>query len=339
MSGMTATDPFEPLRAVRLTTEADVLAFIPYTLGFHPHDSLVVVGIGSRGGPMVARSDLRVEQAALRAYAEEVSSAAAGSGIGHAILVAYTDDVGPALLAVDEMADALAARDVPVVHAFRAEPDRFFPLSPAEPGWGVGTAYDVSTHALTAHAVAEGRVTYADRAQLEASLDPADLDLVDAVGDALAEPASADLADRAVLRAEADWAAAWVGDRLARPVEVPRWPAADEVARLLRVVAVADAREVVWARITRDTATAHTHLWRTVARMAPDGHRAPAWALLAFAAWLEGNGALAWCAVDRARADDPDLGLTAVVAAALEDAVPPSTWTPIDPATIRLLSA
>jgi hypothetical protein len=60
--------------------------------------------------------------------------------------------------------------------------------------------------------------------------------------------------------------------------------------------------------------------------------------MLAFAAWLDGDGALAWCAVDRAREADPDHELCALVAETLENAVPPTTWTPVDPATLGLLS-
>jgi hypothetical protein len=54
---------------------------------------------------------------------------------------------------------------------------------------------------------------------------------------------------------------------------------------------------------------------------------------------LQGNGALAWCAVDRARQADPDQPLAALVADALEGAVPPTAWPGMDPARLRLLSA
>ena len=352
---MTANNPSDhplpPLRSVRLTNETDVLAFVPYTLGFHPDESVVVLGLGPRGGPMVARADLSDDADELRAATEEVSRAAACSGVVQALVVAYTGDVARGFAVVDDMVEALEVRGVSVLHAFRADGERWFPLSAADPGWAVGTAYDVSTHALSAHAVAEGRVTYADREDLAASLDPAEPGLVDEVADALdaldalgSADGSADRGgswcdDVGLLRAEARWAVAWVGDRVAHEVEVPRWPAADEVARVLRVLAVDEGREVLWTGITRTSAPAHVRLWRTVARLAPDGHRAPAWAVLAFAAWLEGNGALAWCAVDRARESDPDLGLTAFVAGALEGAVHPGTWEPVDPSSLRLLSA
>ena len=52
---------------------------------------------------------------------------------------------------------------------------------------------------------------------------------------------------------------------------------------------------------------------------------APA-ALLAFAAWQAGHGALAWCAVDRCEEVDAAYSLARMVARILEDAVPPTAW-------------
>ena len=52
---------------------------------------------------------------------------------------------------------------------------------------------------------------------------------------------------------------------------------------------------------------------------------APA-ALLGFAAWQAGQGALAWCAVDRCHEVDPDYSLADLVAEALIRVVPPDAW-------------
>ena len=64
-------------------------------------------------------------------------------------------------------------------------------------------------------------------------------------------------------------------------------------------------------------------------RRAPLEVLAPPATLLAFAAWLAGDGALAWCALDRAREADPDYSMAALVERALTCAVPPSTWEPL----------
>jgi hypothetical protein len=52
---------------------------------------------------------------------------------------------------------------------------------------------------------------------------------------------------------------------------------------------------------------------------------APA-AVLGLAAWLAGNGALAWCALDRCTERDPENSLADLVGQLLSRAVPPSSW-------------
>jgi hypothetical protein len=78
--------------------------------------------------------------------------------------------------------------------------------------------------------------------------------------------------------------------------------------------------------MSRDTATRHVRLWTDAVQRAPDELVGAAAAVLALAAWLAGHGALAWCAVDRSRAADPDLTLSGLVADLLTRAVPPSAW-------------
>ena len=51
--------------------------------------------------------------------------------------------------------------------------------------------------------------------------------------------------------------------------------------------------------------------------------------LLAFAAWLAGHGALAWCALDRAILVDPDYAMARLVGTALEQALAPNVWEPV----------
>jgi hypothetical protein len=48
--------------------------------------------------------------------------------------------------------------------------------------------------------------------------------------------------------------------------------------------------------------------------------------LLALAAWQAGNGALAWCALDRCFDVDEDYPLAGLVARLLTEAMPPEAW-------------
>ena len=66
-------------------------------------------------------------------------------------------------------------------------------------------------------------------------------------------------------------------------------------------------------------------------RRLPATHVAGPAAVLAFAAWLAGDGALSWCAVDRCRESDPTHSLAGLVAQLLESATPPDTWATLQP--------
>ena len=88
-------------------------------------------------------------------------------------------------------------------------------------------------------------------------------------------------------------------------------------------------RDVAWAEITRVSSGHHVELWRGLVRRAPRDLLPGACSLLAFAAWQHGDGALAWCAIDRCLDVDPDYSMAHCVAQILTGAVPPSVWEPI----------
>jgi hypothetical protein len=114
---------------------------------------------------------------------------------------------------------------------------------------------------------------------------------------------------------------------------------AHDVARLATLVSVSlEVRDVAWAEMTHANAARHVDLWRDVVRRVPVDVRAAPAALLAFAAWISGAGALAWCAVDVAQEADPDHGLAALVSQALVAAMPPSTWQPFPREALTLFA-
>ena len=69
--------------------------------------------------------------------------------------------------------------------------------------------------------------------------------------------------------------------------------------------------------------------WEAMVRRAPRDLVSHAAAVLALCAWVTGDGALGWCAVDRCRASEPDHSLGRLVADLLTAAVPPVDWEPM----------
>jgi hypothetical protein len=100
----------------------------------------------------------------------------------------------------------------------------------------------------------------------------------------------------------------------------------DAAARLVRDVRDPWLRDAALAEMHRDVAAAQTGLWTQLVRQAPDGWIAAPAALLGFAAWLGGHGALAWCAVERSLGDQAGYPLACRLAELLIRAVPPTRW-------------
>ncbi len=315
---------------IRLRNEDDLLALVPYTLGFTPEDSLVLVTIGRDSAPFHARIDLPDVPADLPDVVVPLVVAARRNRAAHAMVVVYTDDECLAEEAADLLVDALGSGGVECLVSLRADGRRWYPLGldHLDPRSLVGVAYDIRDHELTSQAVLDGRVTFRNRSELADSLAPADPDEVEEVlvAHGCLEPLDEE-APRRVLAAEA----AWLGEVVARQLHGVAPFSTAEVARALRAVARQEVRDVAWCAITREDATAHVRVWRDVVRRSPEALVAPAAGLLAFAAWLAGDGALAWCAIDRSLRSDPDHTLARLVAQALEGAVPPSAWRPLDP--------
>lgn len=320
-------------KTLRLTSPADLLALVPCVLGFHPQDSLVLVVLAGEGGALHARVDLLPDDAVLGGGLSSLVTAVRRVEATTVALVAYTADPLLADEAVDQLSDVLFDAGVDVLVALRADGTRWFALDcdddccPPE-----GTPYDVRTHPFTAEHVLDGRVTFASRRELADSLVGADPDEVERVAAAAAEArrrseaAGRDpgLHGRRDLVAEGRW----VRERVRECVATGARLDADQLGRLVAAVVDVSVRDVAWSEMSRAEASGHVELWRDAVRRTPlDLLAAPA-ALLGFAAWLAGDGALAWCAVDRCHEADPDYSMARLLSHALVNAVPPSTWVP-----------
>ncbi|MCW2737691.1 DUF4192 family protein, partial [Nocardioides sp.] len=84
----------------------------------------------------------------------------------------------------------------------------------------------------------------------------------------------------------------------------------------------------------RSDARRAVDLWSDAVRRLPASHVAGPAAVLGFAAWLVGDGALAWCAVDRCREAQPVHSLADLVAQLLESATSPDSWEGLRPPVV-----
>jgi hypothetical protein len=297
-----------------LRSAEDVLAAVRVVLGFEPHDSLVMITLGGRH-PLQARVDLpesaRALDGALDGLAGQLLEPVHRFRAGGVLLVAYTGDDRLGRRALRGLVRRFTRSGVDVADALRSDGSRWYPLDHDRPGLTTaGVPYDVGAHPFVVAAVVEGRVVHGSRGDLVESLrpDPTAVAQVEAVRSWQPAPA------------------AWVLARAERFAADGVVPTSSEAARLLQSIAVTEVREAVWTSAVRDTAPVAVRFWTDLVRRAPEALVGHAGAVLAFHCWLSGDGALAWCAVDRARAADPDHPLAGLVSDLLSAAFPPHEW-------------
>lgn len=335
-------------KTLRAKDPGDLLALVPYLLGFHPEDSVVLLTLGEADRPFHARLDLPADAEEVPEVVDYLSTVAVRHGLRRVALVVYSHDEELAAALAGPLVDRLEADGVRVPLTVRADGERWYCLGPCDRGCPpAGTPYDLGVHPFTVEAVVAGRVTYGSREELRDSLVGTDPDEVEAVGGAADSalrrfqavgrhplgPAAPEQA-RAHLVAEGHWVAHRVREFLADGIRL----GSEDVGRLLVAMVSIEVRDVAWAEITHDNASTHVDLWRDVVRRAPRDLLAAPAALLAFAAWLAGDGALAWCAVDRCQEAEPGYSLAGLLADALAGAVPPSSWRPFDRDSLTLFA-
>src|SRR6266567_9530590 len=158
---------------IRVDGPAAMLAVVPRLIGFHPVDSLVVVGAS---GPrnqveMGFRYDLPEDTEAREQIADHAAETLTLYGIRTVILIGYGagELVTPLM---DVMRDRAARVGRAVKEALRVEGGRYWSYLCTSPGCcpTEGIPFDTETHPATAAMVVAGLTTQPSREALEATL-------------------------------------------------------------------------------------------------------------------------------------------------------------------------
>ncbi|HET9501223.1 MAG TPA: DUF4192 domain-containing protein [Marmoricola sp.] len=310
-------------------TPLDLIALAPYLLGFHPADSVVLMTFGA-GEPFHARVDLPDSLDGQEALSQMLREVVREHRVPTVAVLVYSEDVEAAATMAGLLVVGLTGDGVDVVDALRVEDTEYFDcLDPALPG----TTYDLSAHPFTAARVYDGQVAHDSRSALADTLVGTDEDdrlAVHRAADRFATRVLADAGIDSLHDAGDRWVGEqgeWLRDLVLGLLTAPRRPSPAECGRVLLLLTQMDLRDLAWLMIGRDDARQHVDLWSELVRRAPDELLPGPAALLAFAAWQAGDGALAWCAIDRCLALDPDYRLAELIGDLLTRAVPPSAWT------------
>lgn len=325
---------------LRLADAGAVLAAVPVLIGFHPQDSLVLVGIGGPEGAGRVGLTLRIDLPAphaVRRVCDEAVSVLSGDGPAQAVAVVVRgtgrgDTAGRRVPRRTRRDVAVAVRRalgragiVPLAIIWAAgtgEGDRWscYPLPGQECGCSGSVPGPSATPLAAAAAVLEGRAVLPDRAAVRSQLDggAADRERRDRLATVVP------LRDRAAARSGLTLLGSAMTEAAAGRLVVD-----DRVAQRFRGAFGDPAfRDEALRRCLGAQAPHAEQLWAALTRALPSPDRAHPAALLAVCALLRGDGPLAALAVERAFADNPDHVLAAVVDTCLREAVTPGTASP-----------
>lgn len=317
---------------LRLREPADVLAAIPYMVGYHPSDSVVVLAMRTKQLVFAARDDLPISPADARANGEELVQIMRRERATGVIVVGYGEDerVRPAVLGIR---DACAEAGLCVLEVLRVCEGRYWSYLCQDPGCcpADGSPFDPTTSAVAAQWTVAGRVALPDRAAYEEQLmpvgGPTRISMAKATaraGDRLFDLVTQPIDERELTRKLLDAA----HDVLHKAVVSGEPLTDDEVAWLTVLLSSQPVRNAAWAHVSTvpqgdDELTALRNMWLDVMRRAEADLRAAPAALFAYAAWRGGDSHLARVAVDRALLIEPTYDHALRLHDALNRCLPP----------------
>lgn len=292
---------------LRAAEPGELLQLVPYLLGFHPSESLVLVCLRERRVVCTARVDV----AAVRDVEDVVALVqrlAASTRLDSLVAIVYAaaDNIALEALALAEC----AAGDLDVVDLLWVGQSRWESLQ-----WGVSGSYDAAGE-LATQAVYAGLSAAPAREQVASLVEPG-------AGLTLAPDHAAQAHERVGLWGRTERCRRLRALLAQDPVDI------DAAAAALAAELVRDGRvrDVVLSQLTAESAPRQLATWLAVVQHLPDDDAALApLGLAGFAAWVAGEGTLASAALQRGARIGYAGGLLHLLETINEMALPPAWW-------------
>lgn len=325
--------PAAPPALVTLRGPADILAALPYVLGYRPAASVVLVSLrGQRGRVGLSlRADLPASEDVATVCAELVAHLVR-DGATEAIAAVYGD---PDPLLWPELRRVLDAAALPLREALRVTDGRWWSYLCSDrsccptDGTPIRSAADPDGPTLvTATMVGAGLAALDSRQALADTIRAPSRDAALAMQRLLERVAEATARRLVRPGGLASCRREWQRDVVARlqgALAVPPPTLPDEqVAALLVALADVPTRDVAAGWVEGARGDAARGLWAELTRRAPRPYDVAPATLLANAAWRDGQGALARIAVERALTSDPSYRLALLLQRVLDDGINPA---------------
>jgi hypothetical protein len=327
---------------LRLASASDIVEAVPFLVGFRPENSLVVLSLrGSRSRlGLTARVDLP-NRAQAEACAVEFTGYLKRDRADRALVILYPPSDGPYHPVVELLAEALAkhlrAANIELAEVICVCDGLWWSLFCLDPACcsPQGTPVDRAGTSLNEAAMTfHGRVVLSSREELGRTLDPVNGVARALMVDALPR-ARLQLAER-IDAGERDAVVAESLDLFREAVQL-RVPVADgiqsdatlNVAAVARLIAALEdwrARDQLLSWWDGARGDALRELLVELVRRGNPLDAAPTLTTLAWVSYLQGEGAFAGIALDRALAVDPEYSLAQLLDHALFNGINPDTF-------------
>lgn len=344
---MRKTIQTKPLPKLSMNSPEEILAAIPYLVGFHVRESVVVLVLTGPRVVLTARLDAVAYDPVLDRFDQETTAALAarvcvaidtnhGDGL---VLVGYHDSV-PAMRELlrrlaCEGAERITLGGQGLIDVLLVSGERFYELLSCEPDAHLGFALAGDSVPTAAQAVYFGLNALPDRHALEQAVvlpTPEQAKPLEAIFEneemmiaGLGEAERAELCDDLL-----DAATRMKGQPRAEPIGEADELVAREYVRLAILMGYIEVRDAVLMQTHVGNAARRVEVWSQVVRHSIAGFASGPLGVLAMTAWLSGNGALQVICIQRLREVAPSYRLLRILEQINEAALPPSCWGPAD---------
>ena len=319
--------------ALHITDVADLVAAVPYLLGFRPTESIVLVALRAHEVAVTIRVDLTAATSGDGGCAaiDDAVVAAVRSGADAFVGVVFSDrpvrrERMPHRSVVEALGAAAAEVGRPLLDVFVVRRSRWWSFVCVDSGCVActdeGDAVDELSSPVAAAATYAGLVALPTRDDVVALLEP--LPTRDRLDPLIAEHENAAMQAALDGHGQRDQRAAKRAIfAAARAADGGRVAVSDERAARFAVALSSPAvRDPVWLAVDGGRLDGR-ELWRDLARRVPSPYDAAPLFLTGWAAWRSGNGVLAGIAAERALASDPSYSAADLLLGALAQAVNP----------------
>lgn len=334
----------------KIKSPSDIVQFVPLLVGFHPEESIVVIcmhGTRKRNG-LTFRVDLPTPNDDEESYARQVAEHARRAGADGVTVVLYTEAPDherlPYAALIDTLLDQLVGHGVGYHEVLLVRDGRWYSYDCSDtccPREGTPVPVEAAGEvaAAEARAALAGRAVLGSRADLEASVrGPVALRKIALqqacarIGDEIIDRVRAGGVDE--VRHETIATARAVFDRY---IAGDHTVGDEEAVRIVIGLEDVTARDLLLTWALDDDRQELMILFSDIARCAPDEYAAAICTLVGSAAYLDGGGALASIAFERALRSDPHYQLALMLDAMLQNQVPPAEVRKIARETRKIL--